>query len=277
MALRSTQNFGFPPFTGGVRQLILVQSGIFLVLFALKASSPATVNQILEQLALIPDDVVRGKLWQLVSYSFLHMGFLHLLFNMLSLWMFGAQLEQDWGKRRFFEFYFFSVIGASVVTTALAFTHIFGMSPEVATIGASGGVYGLIVAFGVLYSRMRILVYGIFPIEARWFAILWVLIALFGVMSGEPGGVNNMAHLGGALFGYIFLKALPKRGITYGVSESWYGLRNRYHKWKRRQAAKKFEVYMREHDRSQYFDEHGNYRDPGKKENGDAGKGPWVN
>ena len=276
MALRGAQNFGFPPFTGGVKQLIFVQSGIFLALFALKASSPATVNQILEQLALIPTEVVHGKLWQLVTYSFLHMGFLHLLFNMLSLWMFGSQLEQDWGKRRFFEFYFFSVIGASLVTTALAFTHIFGMSPEVATIGASGGVYGLIVAFGVLYSRMRILVYGIFPIEARWFAIIWVLIALFGVMGGDAGGVNNMAHLGGALFGYIFLKALPRRGLSYGLSESWYRLRNRYHKWKRRQAAKKFEVYMREHDRSQYFDEHGNYRDP-KKDNGDAGKGPWVN
>jgi hypothetical protein len=97
------------------------------------------------------------------------------------------------------------------------------------------------------------------------------------VMGGDAGGVNNMAHLGGALFGYIFLKALPRRGLSHGMSESWYGLRNRYHKWKRRQAAKKFEVYMREHDRSQYFDEHGNYRDPEKKENGDAGKGPWVN
>jgi hypothetical protein len=94
-----------------------------------------------------------------------------------------------------------------------------------------------------------------------------------------------MAHLGGLLFGYIFLKFVPRRGFGYATSERMYGIRNAYYRWKRRRAARKFEVYMRKNDRTDYrhedyFDEHGNFRDPGArnppKKNGDS-RPPWVN
>ena len=131
-----------------------------------------------------------------------------------------------------------------------------------------GGIYGLIVAFGVLYAEMRVFVFGVFPLKAKWFAVIWIVIAVL---------MGQVAHLGGALVGFAYLKLMPRGGIPYVASERYYGIRNWYHRYKRKQAQKKFEVYMGKVDRKQYFDEHGNYRDPDeRKGNGDGG-GKWVN
>ena len=121
-------------------------------------------------------------------------------------------------------------------------------------------------------------IYGIFPIKAKIFAAIWVGLALFGALK-ETGGVANVAHLGGAAFGFLYVRWLPKRGLKLAGSEGYYGFLNRYHKWKRRQAAKKFQVYMGKHNRSQYFDEHGNYREPGNGKGNGKGDDPskWVN
>lgn len=269
---------GFPPFTRAVKQLVIANIAVYLVMFGLGMFSPGTANWATLHFSLIPYAVVHGWVWQLVTYSFLHAGLTHILFNMLSLWMFGSSLEQQWGAQRFYEFYFFCVVGAALTTCGAAYLHLLGMSPLAATVGASGGIYGLLVAFGILFALMRVYIYGIFPIQARWLAIIWVALALFGAMS-ERGGINNVAHLGGALFGFIYLKALPPRGLKLATSEGYYGLRNRYQRWKRRRAAKKFEVFMKEHDRSRYFDEYGNFRDPsGKNDNGRKDdRGGWVN
>jgi membrane associated rhomboid family serine protease len=283
-SIRNSMSFMFPPFTAAVKLLVYINGGIFLGFMLLKAVAPAFGEQMYITLGLIPYAVIHGfgglpipAIWQLVSYSFLHAGILHILFNMLSLWMFGSTLERDWGKQRFLEFYFFCVVGGALTTVVLSFTHVLGMSPQTMTVGASGGIYGLLVAFGILYAEQRVYIYGIFPIKAKIFAAIWVGLALFGALQ-ETGGVANIAHLGGAAFGFIYVRWLPKRGFQLAFSERYYGARNRYHKWKRRQAAKKFEVYMREHDRSEYFDEHGNYRDPNSKGNG-KGDDPskWVN
>jgi membrane associated rhomboid family serine protease len=278
-------NLGFPPFTRAVKQLVYINVGVFFLMLVLRGAAPQFASAFAENLGLIPSFVLHGNpdihfpfIWQLVTYSFIHAGVFHILFNMLSLWMFGSTLEQDWGQRRFLEFFFFCVVGAALVTIGISYSHVLGMSPDTLTVGASGGIYGLIVAFGILYAEARIYVYGIFPIKAKWFAIIWVGLALFGALQ-EKGGIANIAHLGGAVFGYVYLKFLPRRGMQFAMSEGYFGLRNRYHKWKRRQAAKKFQVYMRQHDRNEYFDEHGNYRDPDAKRKGDGegGGGKWVN
>jgi membrane associated rhomboid family serine protease len=282
-----TSSFGFPPFTRAVKQLVYINLAVFLSYRLFEATAPNFYGRLLQTTGLVPYAVLHGypdfpipHIWQLVTYSFVHMGIFHILFNMLSLWMFGSTLEQDWGAKRFREFYFFCVVGAALVTIAFSYTRLLGMSPETLTAGASGGVYGLIVAFGILYAEARIFIYGIFPIKAKYFAMIWVALAIFGALQ-ERGNIANMAHLGGALFGFIYLKALPRRGMQFAVSEGYFGLRNRYHKWKRRQAAKKFQVYMRQHDRNEFFDEHGNYRDPNdpkrKEDNGEGRGGKWVN
>lgn len=281
--MRTAQDFGFPPFTRSVKAIVIACVAIWIGMFIIDRAGYGDVYRtIVDLFALRPVDVLHGKMWQLVTYSFLHAGLGHIFFNMLSLWMFGSRLEQDWGRQRFLEFYFFCVIGGGLSTVLVSYAHILGMDPRVPTVGASGGIFGLLVAFGVLYSRARVYVWGIFPIEARWLAIIWVGLALYAALA-STGSVNEIAHLGGALFGYIYLKALPHRGLKFATSEGYYGLRNRYQRWKRRRMARKFEVFMKQHDRKQYFDEYGNYRAPTEterkrdEENGKGSGSGWVN
>ena len=107
----------------------------------------------------------------------------------------------------------------------------------------------------------------------------WLCPYAPGTYDRVGGGTANIAHLGGLLFGYLYLKFVPRRGLTFAFSESFFGLRNSYHRWKRRQAAKKFEVYMRKHEKEprKYFDEYGNFKPPDDGEKKDGGKGGWVN
>src|SRR6185437_3246199 len=103
--------------------------------------------------------VAHGYIWQVVTYSFLHGGLWHILINMLMLWMFGAQLEQDWGPGRFLEFYLFCVVGAALTTIAVAYSPIPGVNPGTQTIGASGGIFGVLIAFGMLYGNQEIFMF----------------------------------------------------------------------------------------------------------------------
>jgi len=274
-----TISLSLPPFTRWVKRLILIYAAIYLVMAILEIASPYGHEWVRIYLALIPRLVVHGYIWQLITYSFLHFGLLHLIFNALALWMFGSQLESDWGSNRFLEFYFFCTVAAALTTVAVGYMHIPGLSPMTTTIGASGGIYGLLVAFGVLYGENEIMMFPLpFMIKAKYFIWGIVFLTLVGAIQ-ETGGVANFAHLGGLLFGYLYLKFLPRRGLMYSASENYFSLRNSYYRWKRRRAAKKFEVYMSKHDRKVEFDEHGNYIPPEeapRKSNGGSKSG-WVN
>jgi len=285
----SSMGMSFPPFTRGVKQLLIANGIVFLAVALLGVFVAGSESWIQIHLGLVPVLVVHGWIWQLVTYAFLHAGLLHILFNMLALWMFGAQLEQDWGYNIFMQFYFFCAIGAALTTVAVAFTHLLNADPRVPTVGASGAIFGLLLAFGILHADSEIMLFPIpFMIKAKYFIIGLIFIEIYLTLSSasRPGeSVAYMAHMGGLLFGYIWLKFVPRRGFGYAASERAFGLRNSYYRWKRRRAARKFEVYMRKHDRSDYkhedyFDEHGNFRDPGgrdtRKGNGDS-RGPWVN
>jgi membrane associated rhomboid family serine protease len=275
----NTISLSLPPFTRWVKRLILVYAAIYLAMAITEVVSPLAHDFVSVYLGLIPKLVMRGMIWQLVTYSFLHFQLLHLLFNALSLWMFGSQLESDWGSKRFLEFYFFCTVAAALTTVAMSYTHILGLSPATTTIGASGGIYGLLVAFGVLYGENEIMMFPLpFRIKAKYFVWGIVFLTLVGAIQ-ERGGVANFAHLGGLLFGYLYLKFLPRRGLMFSVSERYFSARNDYYRWKRRRAARKFEVYMRQHDRDVHFDEHGNYippEDETHKGNGGSKSG-WVN
>jgi len=274
-----TISLSLPPFTRWVKRLILTYAGICLLMAILKVASPFSREWLIIYLGLIPKLVVHGMLWQLITYSFLHLELLHLLFNALSLWMFGSQLESDWGSKRFLEFYFFCTVAAALTTVAVSYTHILGLSPGTPTIGASGGIYGLLVAFGVMYGESEIMMFPLpFMIKAKYFIWGIVFLTLIGAIQ-ETGGVNNFAHLGGLLFGYLYLKFLPRKGLLFASSERYFSARNEYYRWKRRRAAKKFEVYMQKHDRKVEFDEHGNYIPPddGPRKGNGGSKSGWVN
>lgn len=283
-------SFGFPPFTRAVKTLIIANVAVYLVIMLSRLTVPSLAAFASEYFYLRPAAVVHGQIWQLVTYSFLHdpNTVMHLLFNMLGLWMFGAQFEMDFGTRKFYEFYFWCVVGAAFTSIAVGAFGLFasnfssyllffkmGQIWQQATIGASGGIYGLLIAFGILNGDRQVYIFP-FPIaiKARYIVAIWLFISLVSAFNGS-NGVAEFAHLGGALFGWLYLRFIPRYGLQVAASEGMFGIRNRYYKWKRRQAAKKFEVFMRTNKREDYFDEHGNYRRPsGDKKDDDSG---WVN
>jgi membrane associated rhomboid family serine protease len=273
-----TISFSFPPFAGWVKRIILTCTGIYLFQVIAPLFSRDAVGFMREWLALIPVDVMHGQLWQLVTYSLLHASFGHVLFNMLTLWFIGAYLELDWGPRRFIECYTFCVVGAALVTIAVAYTHFLGMDPGSETIGASGGIFGLLMAFGILYADQEMYLFPLpFRIKAKYLVGIWVVVAIVAVFEPSQGGIAVFAHLGGLLFGFLWVKFVPSRGLSYSATEQYFGARNSYYRWKRRRAAKKFEVYMQDHDRKVNFDEHGNYIPPDDEKTNGGSKSGWVN
>jgi membrane associated rhomboid family serine protease len=140
--------------------------------------------------------------WQVLSYAFLHGDFTHLLFNMLALWMFGAEIERLWGPRRFMQFLLASSIAAAVIQ--LVWTYLIGS--RVPTLGASGATYGLLLAFGMLFpNRTIMLLIPPIPMKAKFFvAIFGALELVLGVMG--PGGIAHFAHLGGMLGGFLMIR-----------------------------------------------------------------------
>jgi membrane associated rhomboid family serine protease len=278
-----TFSLSFPPFTKAVKWLIIINAGMYLLIELLKAAAPDLGYAVFVVLALIPQMVTHGWIWQLVTYSFLHSGLFHLLFNMLALWMFGAQFESDWGHKRFLDFYFFCVIGAALTTVAVAYSGLGGVTSRTITVGASGGIYGILMAFGLLYGDREIMLFPIpLTIRAKYFVAGIAFIALVSAIGAATPGrgeaIAYFAHLGGLLFGFLYVRFLPRRGLLFGLSERYFSMRNSYYRWRRRRAARKFEVYMRKHDRTVTFDEHGNYIPPDEadKKNGGSKSG-WVN
>jgi len=277
---RESMTLSFPPFTRAVIWLIGINTGVFLLLELLVRVGPELARFIYLNFELVPFEVVqRGEVWQLISYSILHAGFGHLFWNMLALWMFGASIEGAWGTRRFIELYVIGVLGASVTTVALSYARVLG-NPGDATLGASGGIFAILIAFGVLFSESEILMIPFpFSIKAKYMIGILIVATVAMAMSGG-GGVAYVAHLGGLFFGWLYVRRGMKPAmVNVNFSERYYGVRNAYYRWKRRRAAKKFEVYMRQHDRDVHFDEHGNYIPPEnetRKGNG-GGKSGWVN
>lgn len=284
-----TMSMGFPPFTRAVKLLVIANAAVYLLMLILGAVAPNLAGMVMGIGALIPAAVTHGWIWQLVTYSFLHAGLFHVLFNMLTLWMFGSQIERDWGQNQFFEFYFFCAISAALVTVGISYLGMapgfgfLGISPMTITVGASGAIYGLMVAFAVLHGDQEFMLFPLpFMIKAKYLVAILLFVSLAGAFQGmgpahRGESVAYFAHLGGALFGWIYVRFLPRRGLLFGASERAFGVRNAYYRWKRRRAARKFEVYMRKHDRAEFFDEYGNYRPPDDKGNGQTRRPPWVN
>jgi membrane associated rhomboid family serine protease len=269
-----------PPFTRAVTWLIGINTGIYLLILVLELTGLPARAFATEYLSLIPLQVVyHGWIWQIVTYGFLHFEFWHWFGNMLGLWMFGPAFEQGWGTRRFVELYSFGILGAAITTIALSFMHVLGR-PDSATLGASGGVFAILIAFGMLFGDQEIMMFPLpFLIKAKYFVGILIVVTLALAMSGG-GNVAYLAHLGGLFFGWLYVRRGPKPAVVnVGLSERYYSIRNSYYRWKRRRAARKFEVYMKQHDRQVHFDEHGNYippEDDARKGNG-GGKSGWVN
>jgi membrane associated rhomboid family serine protease len=143
--------------------------------------------------------------WQVLSHAFLHGGFFHIFVNMLALWMFGVQLENIWGSARFAFYYFFCVIGAGTVQLVVA--SIAAADGNIyPTVGASGGVFGILLAFGLMFPNQRVvLLIPPVPMKAKWFVALFAVISLVAGVTGTLGNVAHFAHLGGMVFGLLLM------------------------------------------------------------------------
>jgi membrane associated rhomboid family serine protease len=188
------------------------------------------------QFGLRPADLfTRFAVWELVTYMFLHGGVFHILFNMLALWMIGVELERMWGTKYFTQYYFVTGIGAGVTQVLL------GIIPSplqadfyyASTIGASGSIYGLLLAYAMYFPNRPMYFYFLFPVPAKYFVMILGAIAFLGAAGGS-GGVAHTAHLGGIAAGYMYLKS----GRIHPISEIKY----RFLKWRINRMRRKFDV-----------------------------------
>ncbi|MBI5244747.1 MAG: rhomboid family intramembrane serine protease [Elusimicrobia bacterium] len=150
---------------------------------------------------LVPARVLGDRwVWQIFTYMFLHGSLLHLLFNLLAIWMFGLPLESQWGHREFLKFYLICGVGAALFNVALA------PHSQAPVIGASGAIYGLLVAFAMMYPDAVVYLYAFFPIKAKHMAVIFGLMEFFASAANSSPGVARFAHLGGLLIGYVYLR-----------------------------------------------------------------------
>jgi membrane associated rhomboid family serine protease len=172
--------------------------------------------------------------WQPVTYMFLHStgGLGHILFNMLALWMFGTELERTWGTRFFTKYYFVTGVGAGLASLVLSLW-VDGIYYST-TVGASGAIYGLLVAYAIYFPHRTIFLI-IFPLPARVFVIIAGLLAFMNSVAGPGSGVAHSAHLAGLVIGYLYLKGLRTRPLDE--------IKYRYLRWKMGRARSKFDVY----------------------------------
>lgn len=222
-------SFGPGPLSPALKALI----GINVAVFMLQLVAP----WLTWSLGMMPAAVIgQLRIWQLVTYMFVHAGLFHILFNMLTLWMFGTELERIWGTRYFLKYYFVTGIGAAVLTvffSLLPFQVAAALRHSV-VIGASGAVYGLLLAYALYFPDRPIYMYMVFPMPAKYFVILMGVIAFYSSLA-DHSGVANATHLGGLVVGYLFLKGA--RFHPLGEAKYW------YLRWKMNRTRRKFDVY----------------------------------
>ena len=237
-------NFDWRSFiTPGVKQIVLLCTGVFLLQTLAMLLSPPLYLWMLKWFGLIPAAVtlrLPPRIWQPVTYIFLHGGLWHLLINMLMLWMFGRDLELSWGKRRFLNYFFLCGVGAGLIEVIVKTIPVFfGAQPSlIPTIGASGAIFGILMANAVLFPDRRIWLIPLpITIPMRPYVAVMGAIEFFSTIGSGGDNVSHICHLGGMLVGYVYLR----RGSFF------YSLRNSVSDWQHRRNRRRFEVYMGKH------------------------------
>lgn len=229
----SSVQFGPGPITPAVKALLIANVAMFVVTFVAS-------DVVIGLLGLTPRSVLtEGRIWQPFTYLFVHspVSFGHILFNMLAVWMFGVELERRWGTTFFTKYYFVCGVGAGLVTIAAALLP-FGSARaayDTSTIGASGAVYGLLLAWALLFPHRQILFMFIFPLPSRVFVAIIGAIAFFSAMGSSGGSVAHVAHLSGLVIGWLYLK---------GPKDLQLELKYRLTKWRMARMRKRFDVHQ---------------------------------
>jgi membrane associated rhomboid family serine protease len=215
---RTTQIRIGGPLTPVVKQLLIANGFFFLVqtLFGFSSSrGPGGYNVLVSLFGLHHQGLVyEFKIWQLFTYMFLHGGLMHLLSNMLGLWMFGGELEEKWGSRFFARYYFYSGIGAGICIAVL--NAVTGTTAP--TIGASGAIFAILLAYGLYWPDREVLIMFVIPVKIKYLLIFFGFISFYGVLvdaMGRGGAISHAGHLGGLAAGFLILRFFD-RGKTSG-------------------------------------------------------------
>ena len=188
-------------FTDAIKILVSVNFGIYIL-----QSVSGKEDVFFRLFGLVPSTFISDlMLWQPFTYLFFHapfyssVGISHILLNMLGLWVFGRELEEAWGKTKFLRYYFTTGIGSGLIT------YFFQISSDNPVIGASGAVYGILLAYGISYPNRRLYIWGLIPVRSMWLVIIMGSIAFFGLL-GNADGISHVTHISGMFIGYVLLK-----------------------------------------------------------------------
>jgi membrane associated rhomboid family serine protease len=274
MARTGPTTLALPPFSGATRRLVLIATAVFFASaiseWVLTGPQFATV---FGHMFLIPRELFHGAVWQVVTFTFLPLGLTNSLFTLIFLWFLGAMLEEVRGSRWLYEIFFTSAIGGGLLASALTYTHLLDLNERDPGFGPYAAIYGLLIAILLTMGEQEFLLFFLIRVKAKYMVIVYLLFDMARLLL-HAMPFDALLNLSGALCGFLFLKFVPRRGLSYGISERYFALRNEYYRSKRRRAAKKFEVYMRKQNRDVHFDANGRYVDPDEKNPNDK---RWMN
>jgi len=279
MPRNTSATLGFPRFHGAVRNLIIINAAVFVILLLLFAFARSQGLYLLALGALSPEAIGHGWIWQFLTYGFMHVDPFNFLLSMLGIYFIGSAVEAQTGPRRFIELYMVSLIGSGLIGFLLSFTRVFAQG---IAMGSGPAANALLMVFYLLYRDARVMPMFIpIPIPIKYIVMFtaavegaYLLLSHFSLMM-----TVQLLGLGTGYMWYRFMwRRLNIFGYFGGQAASF---QNSYHRWKRRRAGKKFQVYMKKHnqDAKDYFDEYGNFRPPDDKDkkNGGSTGGGWVN
>ncbi len=236
------------PLTPVVKKLMIINGAIFLLMAFTGLFSPGIPALIKNNFGLSHLGFAgQFKLWQIFTYMFIHGSFFHVLMNLFALWMFSGDLEQLWGGRRFLRYYLTTGIGAGICIAIMNFiiAEKYGVSPV--TIGASGAVYAILLAYGLTWPDRQVLIWFVIPMKMKYMVILFGLFEFFGTLgsvSGGGGNISHIGHLGGLLSGLVVLLGLRRFESKGGTSARRGGFLEEYFR-KRRNDRKRIEISRR--------------------------------
>jgi len=255
-----------PPFRGVTRRIVLLSLVVFLVFWVLGIFLPDLAFLLGRFTALEPRLAAHGMIWMLVTYPFspLQTNMVSEAFALLSLWFFGSTLEDEHGGRWLGEYFVLSAAGGALLATLLSYamaSRMVALDPSQRTSGLWPAVLALLLAFARFHGNETLRIYFVIPIKAKFLAALYLLgYLVIALVGGDKFGA--MTALCVALSGYLYLLFAPRRGVGFVGSERWFSLRNAYYRAKRKQAAKKFAVYMKKQGKETNIDTSGRYVDP---------------
>jgi membrane associated rhomboid family serine protease len=277
MPRNTSFDLGLPPFRGAVRQIILASVAIYVVILLLMAFAQGTGQALVNVGTLDPAHIRQGWLWQFVTYAFMYVDPWQFVLSLVGIYFLGTAVEERVGFTAFYGLFFTSVVLSGIAGFVLSLTGVIAQGPA----WGSGAAANAILMVFYLFNRGAPIMLFPIPIQipVKWIVLFFAALETAYLLLYHFALFYFILLLGlGA--GYVWYLLFSSRRTSLRLTERLYGIRNEYYRWKRRRAARKFEVYMRKHNRTVEFDEHGNYippEDTGADKKNGGSKSGWVN